>query len=351
MKNSTRTDSIFLAAVLGISLSLASNASAQQPLLPNMTPWPAFDILVQLNSEGEPELRFAFLSWNNGAGPLELIAGEVAQGQQNVYQRIYNDDGSYADTLAGNFEWHQGHDHFHFEDYALYVLPAVTGNSQRTSTKTSFCLMDSNRVDDSLPGAPTEAGYASCGNFFQGISIGWGDKYSWRLIGQEISLTNLQDGDYRLITTVDPENRLQETNENDNESCVLLNIIVSTPTPTVTVLNDSHCDDAPEPPDDDNDGLFNGIDNCIGVANGPAIPDAGSNSQLDSNGDGYGNSCDADLNNDGVVNGLDVGPFVVEFGTAGPDADLNGDGVVNGLDTGLFIGMFGQAPGPSGLAP
>jgi len=103
--------------------------------------------------------------------------------------------------------------------------------------------------------------------------------------------------------------------------------------------------------DSDADGVDDDFDNCKLVPNGPQIPDAGGNSQLDSNGDGYGNICDADLNNDGVVNGLDVGPFVVEFGTAGPDTDFNGDGVVNGLDVGPFITGFGQAPGPSALAP
>jgi hypothetical protein len=334
---------------LCVLLCVALPASAQQPLLPNLTPFPAFDIVAQLNADGDPELRFAFLSWNNGQGPLELIAGEVSQGQQSVYQRIFDDAGGYTDVLAGNFEWHQGHNHFHFEAYARYVLPAVTGNSQRTSTKTSFCLMDSNRIDDSLAGAPSDPGYDSCGNFYQGISVGWGDKYSWRLVGQEIVLSNLQDGDYRLITTVDPEDRLQESNENDNESCVLLNLVVSTPTPTVTILNPDHCDDAPGP-DDDSDGVENLLDNCISVPNGPAIPDAGGNSQMDSNGDGFGNACDADLNNDGVTNGLDVGPFVAEFGTAGPHADLNGDGVVNGLDVDMFVSRFGQAPGPSGLA-
>lgn len=104
-------------------------------------------------------------------------------------------------------------------------------------------------------------------------------------------------------------------------------------------------------PDTDGDGVPDTDDNCILEPNGPLMPDAGGNSQYDSNGDGYGNICDADLNNDLVINGLDVGPFVDQFGTSGPDADLNGDGVVNGLDVGFFIVMFGQAPGPSGIAP
>jgi subtilisin family serine protease len=103
--------------------------------------------------------------------------------------------------------------------------------------------------------------------------------------------------------------------------------------------------------DIDLDGIDDIFDNCIGVPNGPNILDAGGNSQLDTNADGYGNVCDADLNNDGVVNGLDVGAFTAEFGTAGPDADFNGDGVVNGLDVGVFVNSFGTAPGPSGLAP
>lgn len=231
-----------------MSLCLTSNASAQQPLLPNLTALPAFDIHIAENPAGKAELRFSFRSWNSGVGPFELIAGELAQGRQNVYQRIYNDDGSYEDVLAGNFEWHSGHSHFHFDDYALYLLQKVTGNSQKTSAKTSFCLMDTDLVDGTLPGSPSTPQYVSCGNFFQGISIGYGDTYGWHLPGQEISLKNLKDGDYRLITQVDPQDRIMETDDSDNEACVLLNLVTSTPTPTVTILDASGCDGGSGPP-------------------------------------------------------------------------------------------------------
>jgi hypothetical protein len=103
--------------------------------------------------------------------------------------------------------------------------------------------------------------------------------------------------------------------------------------------------------DIDLDGIADVLDNCVNVPNGPNSLDAGGNSQLDTNADGYGNACDADLDNNGVVNGLDVGPFTAAFGTAGPDADFNGDGIVNGLDVGPFVNSFGSAPGPSGLVP
>jgi hypothetical protein len=105
--------------------------------------------------------------------------------------------------------------------------------------------------------------------------------------------------------------------------------------------------------DSDLDGITDDADNCTLVVNGPTIPDAGGNSQLDTNGDGYGNACDPDLNNDGTVNAADIGPFKAAFNTAAPgsDADFNGDGVVNAADIGLFRARFNRPPGPSGLAP
>lgn len=94
------------------------------------------------------------------------------------------------------------------------------------------------------------------------------------------------------------------------------------------------------PPDFDGDGLKNFLDNCIFEAN----PD-----QIDSNGDGYGNRCDADLNNDGVINVIDLGLLRTRFFTADADADFNGDGVVNVVDLGVLRAAFFGMPGPSGL--
>ena len=47
----------------------------------------------------------------------------------------------------------------------------------------------------------------------------------------------------------------------------------------------------------------------------------------------------ADVNLDGIVNGLDVDPFVDVLldGPYQAEADLNGDGDVNGLDVDLFV--------------
>jgi hypothetical protein len=104
-------------------------------------------------------------------------------------------------------------------------------------------------------------------------------------------------------------------------------------------------------PDADADGVLDTEDNCPLVANGPLIPDAGGNSQRDTNGDGYGNVCDADLNNDGTVNINDLAALKSVFLTMDPDADFNGDGRVNILDLAIMKSMFLQPPGPSCVAP
>lgn len=94
--------------------------------------------------------------------------------------------------------------------------------------------------------------------------------------------------------------------------------------------------------DTDGDGVFDDSDNCTLTAN----PD-----QRDTNDDGFGNRCDPDLNNDGVVNFSDVSLWVPFFNTATTgDADFNGDGSANFGDFVLFSELFLMAPGPSGVA-
>lgn len=91
--------------------------------------------------------------------------------------------------------------------------------------------------------------------------------------------------------------------------------------------------------DTDGDSVPDSRDNCINVAN---------REQLDTDRDGYGNACDGDLNNDGIVNSIDLAQFKARFGTRGETAaDINGDGVVNALDLAKFRALFATRPGPS----
>ena len=101
-------------------------------------------------------------------------------------------------------------------------------------------------------------------------------------------------------------------------------------------------------PDADRDGVFDGQDNCSADANA---------SQLDADGDGYGNICDPDLNNSGFVTTADFGIMLALLGqsaTSSPAAaaaDLNGSGVVTATDFGILRNRLSTVPGPSGLHP
>lgn len=230
----------WLASAALCALSLAGTAAAQTDLRPNLIPLPAFGPALITDSGGRSTLRFSTTSWNNGAGPLELAAGEVetGSGKLRVYQVVYQTTGSPILYFAGAFEYHPEHDHMHFNDYALYTLQPVNapGGSERTGAKTTFCIMDTTAINLRLPGAPGQPFYSQCGRDLQGMSIGWGDTYGAYLAGQEIDFTNNADGIYALKIEVDPKKLLNETNENDNVSCVLLSIKKPS---TVTVLDNS----------------------------------------------------------------------------------------------------------------
>ncbi len=94
--------------------------------------------------------------------------------------------------------------------------------------------------------------------------------------------------------------------------------------------------------DSDGDGVADSVDNCVLAANAD---------QRDTNGDGFGNLCDPDLNGDNVVNAIDLGQFKTVFFTADEDADFDGNGIVNVVDLGILKNFFFLPPGPSGIAP
>ncbi len=99
-------------------------------------------------------------------------------------------------------------------------------------------------------------------------------------------------------------------------------------------------------PDADSDGLGDNIDNCVLAANP---------SQTDADLDGLGNACDADINNDCLVNFGDLALLKAVFFPNPYDgnADFNDDGFVNFGDLALMKSAFfngaSPGPGPSGL--
>lgn len=96
------------------------------------------------------------------------------------------------------------------------------------------------------------------------------------------------------------------------------------------------------PPDGDGDGIPDAQDNCSALAN----PD-----QRDTNGDGFGNLCDTDIDNDGTIGFSDLAAIKAVFLTNDADADFDGDGVVSFSDLARMKATFLGQPGPSGVAP
>ncbi len=109
----------------------------------------------------------------------------------------------------------------------------------------------------------------------------------------------------------------------------------------------------------DGDGICNGDDNCLKTRN----PD-----QFDSDGDGYGDACDCDYNQDGKVDNVDLEELVLNFGDqvtdVNPIVDSNGntvdasngifdhteDGVIGGADFAVLIAAYLLPVQPDGSA-
>jgi len=243
-------------ATCAMALNFAGPSQAASDKLPNLTPLPASDIIA-VASGSTRTMRFAALNWNNGSGRLEVRSGaeDREAGRQKVYQRIYSDTGTYRDVLAGSFVYHEAHQHIHFDDFALYTLQPVNapGASQRTSAKTTFCIMDTNHIDAGLAGSPSSPGYTTCDASVQGMSVGWGDEYGSHLDGQSIDVTGLPDGSYNLKIEVDPKNRIVESDESDNVSNQVVKksgdsiTPVPSPDPTAAPTPDSTVAPTPDP--------------------------------------------------------------------------------------------------------
>ena len=96
--------------------------------------------------------------------------------------------------------------------------------------------------------------------------------------------------------------------------------------------------------DGDADGVSDAADNCLAVPN-PA--------QVDSDGDGCGNACDADYDQSGMVDSADFNFFRSVMGRRNGEADFrvgadhNADGRISGADFIVFRKCMNRAPGPS----
>jgi subtilisin-like proprotein convertase family protein len=216
---------------LAVWASTVAIGSAQgADLLPDLIidgPSVAADMrLDRATIPGATLLRMPTVVANIGTGPLEINGGTSnSDGTQNVYQRIYESGGGSHQRLAGTFVFHPSHNHTHFEDFAQFRLRArntdgSVGAVVRDGAKISFCLLDLQRHDTSLPGSPAISQYFNCTADRQGISVGWADIYHAGLPDQWIDITGMAPGQYWVEVISDPANHMLEINENNNSAFI-----------------------------------------------------------------------------------------------------------------------------------
>jgi hypothetical protein len=199
-------------------------------LLPDLYTLPPSNLSIEVHyALPKRLLRFSNSIANQGPGTLELWGeNDQATGKTTVTQRIYTDAGTFHGLEVGEFIFHPQHDHWHFVNFARYELWTLSSYGGPVSTvgltgKVSYCLRDTFRIHSSRPASGPA--YLACESKKQGISAGWVDRYRSTLPGQVIDITSLPSyGVYALVSTVDPENRLLETNETNNAARIYIEI-------------------------------------------------------------------------------------------------------------------------------
>lgn len=249
-----------------------------------------------LNGYGKRELvRFDTRIENIGA--TDFYAG-APPASQTAYSPIY--------------EWDACHGHWHFEDYAEYLLADNQNNFIPIGYKNGFCVIDLT--------CSTGSPKFGCNNM--GITAGCADIYSSGLACQWVDITDVADGSYKLIVRAnwvprpDFYGRYETTYTNNwARACVTLSHNAAGDRQVVVTPN---C--APY------------ID-CNGIENGLAVPDCA--------GACGGTRLTGDLNIDGNRNNLDVTNYMLgaiyNSLPATKCYDLNDDQAIDVVDAALLF--------------
>ena len=229
-------------------------------LLPDLITLKPQDVYLQRDP---PTLRLRLDNTvaNRGNGPLEIFPEEGPVAECNpgglpeegrfADQRVFfdnpdansdgyferEDDSESVTARVGCMRFHPDHNHWHLDDFARYKLRSeAKGRLVGASTKVGFCVWDGRQPEGlaGLPGHPRYGYYPTdpgnpgaqgcTSTSTNGLSIGFADKYTAGTQGQEIVVTGIRRGRYCLISTVDPENRLEELDDDNNSRRSLLRI-------------------------------------------------------------------------------------------------------------------------------
>lgn len=195
--------------------------------LPDITTLPAFGFFPY-KERGRDYLSFAVNEWNEGPQPL-VVEGfrEPGQNAMNAYQYFYENGEPVGRAPAGFLEYHSGggHDHYHFLQFVEYTLLDGEKHQVRKSGKQAWCLVPTDAIDLTVPGAnwrPDQIGLGTaCGGrnsiwIRETIPVGWGDTYVQAVQEEAFDITGLPNGRYFVRVHVNPAGLLHETDTSNN---------------------------------------------------------------------------------------------------------------------------------------
>jgi Lysyl oxidase len=177
---------------------------------------------------GHRLLRFTTIIANVGAGPFEVRGQRpgTSTSTMSVDQVVYDTSGGSRQVATSGvmlYDVGDGHRHWHLRGLAQYDLLRTDGSRVAASPKIGFCFYDGVAYNLNLPGAPQSAVYpqSGCGttsslHVRMGLSVGWADKYRYRVANQWIDITGVSDGRYRVRVAADASNYFLESNDGNN---------------------------------------------------------------------------------------------------------------------------------------
>lgn len=200
-------------------------------LLPDITPGIPKHLNIH-NQQQNEFLRFTNVWANVGEGALEFEEGEVQGETQQAFQNLYDDAGDFGDITkyiyhepVGDFIFHETHNHWHIDDVGEFSVRVDDNSSPgeiapgADTLKIGFCIVDVFKYNgDESP--TSQRIYWDCELELQGIQPGWVDQYHQSVEGNEIDITNVDDGIYFLVHQWNPLGAFVDVDDTNNESWV-----------------------------------------------------------------------------------------------------------------------------------
>jgi hypothetical protein len=232
-----------LTASLGSSITAEPQNIPGTALLPDISPGVPKHLSIH-NQQQNEFLRFTNVWANVGDGTLEFEplfpdpnADEGAT--QDAFQNLYDDEGNFGLTdqniwheTVSQFIFHETHNHWHIDDIGEFSIRAYDENNptvpgeiveDAASIKVGFCITNVFKYNgDESP--TSQRIYWECEVGLQGIEPGWVDQYHQSVEGNEINITNLDNGRYFLVHSWNPANAFVDADDTNDDAWVLFDL-------------------------------------------------------------------------------------------------------------------------------